>query len=177
VRYSLFLRPFSDLVHYVQSSFVGFRRCLGRPIYHSTSRNCNLPAAGYALLTSLLAVVRKAPKHKDLTISAIMYFISLSLISEAVLMQRPSVIYGFENNLEVKASSKQERYGGPSLGGTGRHQLMRCVSQFFLLLYPEKRPSRPVSSLRRVKLKPVQGSYDKKEIRRRTKSGANPALI
>jgi hypothetical protein len=75
-------------------SLVGFRRCLGRPIYRGIGRNYNFPAAGYALLTALLAVVRKAPKHKDLTISAIMYFISLSLISEVVLMQRPSVLYG-----------------------------------------------------------------------------------
>jgi hypothetical protein len=143
-----FLRPFGDLVHYVQSPFVGFCLCLEHPICYSTGRNCNFLVAGYALLRNLLAVVRKAPKHKDLTISAIMYFISLSLISDAVLMQRPSVLYGFENTLDIEASPKQEKYGGPCLGGIGRHQLMRCVSQFFLLC-PEDCPGRPVSSFRR----------------------------
>lgn len=86
----------------------------------TSKRDCDFLAAGYALLANLLAVARKAQKHKDLTISAAMYFISLSVISEAVLMQRASVLYGFESTLGVEASAKQEQYRGPCLRGTGK---------------------------------------------------------
>ena len=124
-----FLRPLRDLFNHGQSSFAGFYVALSDQPRGTLAANCDFEAAGYASSKGLLAVVRKAQKHKAWPFLQSSPSLPLSLTSEAVQMPRLSVIHGYENAIGIGRSSKQEQQEGYSFGGTTKSQLRSYTSR------------------------------------------------